>query len=56
MHVDPNKRYDKRSIERRIREGLISQNEYDKYLARLPDLSKKAYVRGQDDQRLKKGT
>jgi hypothetical protein len=54
MHVDANKRYDKRTIEQRIREGLISQKDYDNYLARLPDLSKKTEVPGQDDHLLKK--
>jgi len=41
MHVDPEKKFDKRSIERKIREGLVSQKEYEDYLAGLPDLSGK---------------
>lgn len=43
MHVDENKKFDKRTIARRIREGSISQKEYEKHLARLPDVSDKVY-------------
>jgi len=51
MHVDENKRYDKRGIERSIREGLISQKEFDEYLASLPDVSNKIFVREQHKNR-----
>jgi hypothetical protein len=43
MHVDPEKKFDRRSIERKIREGFMSQKEYDDYLANLPDVSDKVH-------------
>ena len=43
MHVDPEKKFDKRSIEGNIRDGFVSQEEYDDYLASLPDVSDKVY-------------
>ena len=43
MHVDPGKKFDKRSIERKIREGFVSQKEYEDYLAGLPDVSDKVH-------------
>ncbi|NIQ39034.1 MAG: hypothetical protein GTN81_10645 [Proteobacteria bacterium] len=41
MHIDENKKFDKRTMDRKIREGLISQKEYEQYLASLPDVSGK---------------
>ncbi|MBW2057961.1 MAG: hypothetical protein JRJ26_10745 [Deltaproteobacteria bacterium] len=41
MHTDEKKKFDKRGIERKIREGLISQKEYEDYLTSLPDVSHK---------------
>jgi len=43
MHIDENKRFDKRTIDREIREGSISQKEHKEYLAGLPDVSDKVY-------------
>jgi hypothetical protein len=43
MHVDPEKKFDKRSVEGHIRDGFVSQKEYDDYLASLPDVSDKAH-------------
>lgn len=43
MHVDESKKFDKRSVERKIREGVISQKEYEDYLASLPDVADKVY-------------
>ena len=43
MHVDEYKKFDKRTIDRKIREGSISQKEYEKYLASLPDVSGKVH-------------
>lgn len=36
------RKYDTRTIERFIREGKISDEEYEKYLASLPDAADKA--------------
>ena len=47
MHIDQDKRFDKRSVDQAIREGLMSQKEYQDYLANLPDVSDKVYD-GQD--------
>jgi len=43
MHVDEKKKFDKRTIDRKIREGSIPWKEYEDYLASLPDVSDKAY-------------
>jgi hypothetical protein len=44
MHIDENKKFDKRTMDRKIREGLISQKEYKQYMASLPDVSEKIYT------------
>ncbi len=41
MHIDEQKKFDKRTIDRKIREGQISQKEYQQYLKGLRDVSKK---------------
>ena len=43
MHVDPEKKFDRRNMERKIREGFVSQKEYDDYLASLPDILDKVH-------------
>lgn len=50
MHIDENKKFDKRSIDRKIREGSLPRKEYKDYLAGLPDVSDKIYDPGQDAQ------
>jgi len=39
MHIDENKKFDKRTIERNLSEGIISAEEWKKYLKTLPDVS-----------------
>ena len=41
MHIDENKKFDKRSIERNLREGTVSAKEWEEYLKKLPDISDK---------------
>jgi len=41
MHIDENKKFDKRSIERNLREGTVSAKEWEQYLKKLPDISDK---------------
>jgi hypothetical protein len=41
MHTDENKKFDKRNIERNIKNGTITQKEYEIYLSKLPDVSDK---------------
>lgn len=43
MHIDEKKKFDIRNIERNIKEGIISQKDYEIYLSKLPDLSDKIY-------------
>lgn len=43
MHIDENKKYDKRNIEKNIKSGIISQKDYEIYLSKLPDLNDKIY-------------
>ncbi len=39
MHIDENKKFDKRTIEKNLREGVVSAEEWKKYLRSLPDVS-----------------
>lgn len=39
MHIDEDKKFDRRTIERNLREGTISAEEWKKYLETLPDVS-----------------
>lgn len=50
MHTDESKKFDKRSIDRKIREGSLPRKEYKDYLASLPDVSDKVYEPEQDAQ------
>ena len=51
MHIDEKKRYDKRTIERSLREGLISLKEYERHFANLPDVSDKIFAWGEEDNK-----
>ena len=44
MHTDENKKFDKRSIERNIKDGIITQKDYEIYLSKLPDVSDKLFT------------
>ena len=41
MHIDESKKFDRRNIERNLKEGMITLKEYEGYLAKLPDASDK---------------
>jgi hypothetical protein len=41
MHTDENKKFDKRNIERNMKNGIITQKDYENYLAKLPDMGNK---------------
>jgi hypothetical protein len=43
------KTYDVRTLERRLRRGLISKKDYEKYLKGLPDTTAKAAAPDDDD-------
>ena len=43
MHIDENKTFDKRTIERNIKMGIITQKDYESYLSKLPDVSDKLF-------------
>jgi len=43
MHIDEDKKFDKRNIERNIKNGIISQKDYEIYLLKLPDASEKLF-------------
>lgn len=43
MHIDENKKYDKRNIEKNIKMGIITQKDYEIYLSKLPDVSDKLF-------------
>jgi len=43
MHIDENKKFDKRNIEKNLKDGIITQKDYEIYLSKLPDLSDKVF-------------
>ncbi len=42
MHIDESKKFDKRTIERNLKEGIVSAKEWEQFLKKLPDVSDKA--------------
>ena len=44
MHIDESKKFDRRNIDRNLKEGVITLKEYEGYLAKLPDASDKIYT------------
>jgi len=43
MHIDEQKKFDKRNIERNVKNGIITQKDYEVYLSKLPDVSDKIF-------------
>jgi hypothetical protein len=43
MHIDENKKFDKRNIERNIKNRIITQKDYETYLSKLPDAIDKLF-------------
>jgi hypothetical protein len=43
MHIDENKKFDKRNIERNIKNRIITQKDYETYLSKLPDVIDKLF-------------
>ncbi len=43
MHIDEQKKFDTRNIERNIKNGMITQKDYETYLSKLPDASDKVF-------------
>lgn len=43
MHIDENKKFDKRNTERNIKDGIITQRDYEIYLSKLSDVSDKLF-------------
>jgi hypothetical protein len=43
MHIDENKTFDKRNVQRNIKNERIAQKDYEIYLSRLPDVSDKVF-------------
>jgi hypothetical protein len=43
MHIDENKTFDKRTIVRNIKSGIITQKDYESYLSKLPDVSENLF-------------
>ncbi len=39
MHIDEGKKFDKRTIEKNLKEGIVSAEEWEKFLRSLPDVS-----------------
>ncbi len=48
MFIDPKKKFDRRNIERYLKEGVITKEELEEYLKNLPDVSHKA-VRDEEE-------
>jgi hypothetical protein len=43
MHIDDSKKFDKRNIEKNVKDGIITEKEYEMLLSRLPDVSDKLF-------------
>ena len=43
MHIDEDKIFDKRNIERNIKNGIITQKDYEIYLLKLTDVRDKLF-------------
>ncbi len=43
MFIDENKKFDKRNIGRNLRNGVITQKDYEIFLSKLPDTSNKLF-------------
>ena len=43
MHIDEEKRFDKRNISKNVKNGVITQKDYEIYLSKLPDVSDKLF-------------
>ncbi len=43
MHTDEGKRFDKRNITGNIKNGVITQKDYEIYLSKIPDASDKIF-------------
>jgi hypothetical protein len=48
MHIDENKKFDKRNIEKNIKNGIITQKDYEIFLSKLPDISDKLFSPGEE--------
>ena len=44
QHIDENKKFDKRTIARTLKEGVVPTKEWEAFLKELPDVSDKAEV------------
>ena len=43
MHIDENKKLDKRNIESNIKNRIITEKDYEIYLSKLPDVGDKLF-------------
>jgi len=43
MHIDENKKFDKRNVVRNIKNGIITKKDYEIFLSKLPDASDKLF-------------
>ena len=43
MHIDEEKKFDKRNIAKNVKNGIIAQKDYEFYLSKLPDVSDKLF-------------
>jgi hypothetical protein len=43
MHIDEDKKFDKRNIARNIKNGVMTHKDYETFLSRLPDASNKLF-------------
>ena len=48
MHTDEGKRFDKRNIVRNIKDGVMTQKDYEIYLSKIPDASDKIFLPEED--------
>jgi len=43
MHIDEDKKFDKRNVATNMKNGIITQKDYETFVSRLPDVTNKLF-------------
>ncbi len=56
MHIDDSKKFDKRTIEKNLKEGIVSAEEWENFLRKLPDVTDNVDVIMADEEKTEETT
>ncbi len=56
MHIDDSKKFDRRTIEKNLKEGIVSAEEWENFLRTLPDVSDNVDVIMTEEEKTKETT